>query len=368
VPPDEVITSLGADQMGVFGLGPTFPLLWATPSSRTVPAQTMTQASVESATLGDLDNDSDLDVLVGQPVNSLSSRVASLHAFEWGDGGLDQVATALPSTPGVDGVAIADVDGDTCNDVIAAGTYGTGMVHLGTGAGAFDGGQDLPQLGYQNPGTATRVTLAVDDLTGDGRPEIVISDALQSAVMVYRNASTTAGAACKPPAPAPTETPTVVPPPAPPPPPSPTPPPSGPRTCDDPGVAPFTVGTPGDDVLVGTPGRDMLSGRGGDDCLFGRAGDDRLRGGSGADILSGASGDDGLTGDAGDDKLNGGNGNDKVTPGAGQDKVAAGGGNDEIAARDGTRDTVDCGAGRDKAAVDRRDVVKANCERVRRRG
>ena len=50
------------------------------------------------------------------------------------------------------------------------------MVHLGNGAGGFDGGQDLPQLGYQNPATATRVTMAVGDLTGDGRPEVVIAD------------------------------------------------------------------------------------------------------------------------------------------------------------------------------------------------
>ena len=85
-------------------------------------------------------------------------------------------AHPLLSTPGVDAVAIADVDADGCNDVVAAGVYGTGMVHLGDGTGGFDGGQDLPQIGYQNPATATRVTMAVDDLTGDGKPEIVISD------------------------------------------------------------------------------------------------------------------------------------------------------------------------------------------------
>ena len=68
-------------------------------------------------------------------------------------------------------MAIADVDGDGCNDVVARRRLRTGMVHLGDGAGGFDGGQDLPQLGYQNPATATRVTMAVGDLTGDGRPE-----------------------------------------------------------------------------------------------------------------------------------------------------------------------------------------------------
>ena len=150
-------------------------------STRNVPATQPGQSSVESAAMGDLDNDGDLDVLVGQPVNSLSPRVASIHYFLWdpaGSGGLEQVPHTLPSTAGVDAVAIADVNGDGCNDVVAAGIYGTGMVHLGDGMGGFDGGQDLPQIGYQNPATATRVTVAVDDLTGDGKPEIVIADQL----------------------------------------------------------------------------------------------------------------------------------------------------------------------------------------------
>ncbi len=97
-------------------------------STRDVPGDPPGQAGLESAAIGDLDDDGDLDVLVGQPVNSLSARVDSIHYFLWdpaGSGGLEQVAHTLPSTPGVDAVAIADVDADGCNDVVAAGTYGT---------------------------------------------------------------------------------------------------------------------------------------------------------------------------------------------------------------------------------------------------
>ena len=109
-------------------------------------------------------------MLVGQSVNSLSDRVESIHYFAWGATGLEQVARTLPSTPGLDAVAIADVDGDGCNDVVGAGGYGRGMIHLGDGAGDFDGGQDLAQLGYRNPATATRVTMAVGDLTETAGP------------------------------------------------------------------------------------------------------------------------------------------------------------------------------------------------------
>jgi hypothetical protein len=376
VPPDEIVTSEGGATMGVFGwTGP--PLVWSD-SVRTVPGDPMGSAGLESATLGDIGDDGDLDVLVGKPVNSLSARVASIHYFEWTATGLEQVARTLPSTPGVDGVAIADVDGDGCNDVVAAGTYGTGMIHLGDGAGNFDGGQDLPQVGYHVPDTATRVTLAVGDLTGDALPEIVIGDARYSTVMIYRNASTSAGGACftappPPPPPAPPPPPPPAPPPPPPPPTTPLPPPPPqpqplvPRTCEQPGTVAYVVGTAGDDVLVGTAGRDVLPGRGGDDCLFGRAGDDRLSGGTGADQLAGSSGNDRLNGGSGGDRIVGGNGNDTISPGAGKDRVTAGGGNDTISARDGARDTIDCGGGRDGVTADRNDTVKGNCERVSRR-
>lgn len=91
------------------------------------------------------------------------------------------------------------------------------------------------------------------------------------------------------------------------------------------------VGGPGGDRIFGRRGADVLLGRGGDDCLAGQGGADRLRGGPGADLLVG------------------GNGRDK------------------IAARDGERDRIRCGGGRDVALVDAVDRVLKGCERVRRK-
>ena len=44
-------------------------------------------------------------------------------------------------------------------------------------------------------------------------------------------------------------------------------------------------------------------------------------------------------------------------PGAGKDRVIAGSGNDSINTRDGVRDVVDCGSGKDTVAADKKDVL-----------
>ena len=98
------------------------------------------------------------------------------------------------------------------------------------------------------------------------------------------------------------------------------------------------VGTSRADRLRGTPGPDVLRGLAGNDTLLGLGGADRLEGGPGADALDG---------------------------GPGADRLLGGLGTDTIRARDGLRDIVDCGPGRDVAVVDRRDSVR-NCEVVRR--
>lgn len=59
-------------------------------------------------------------------------------------------------------------------------------------------------------------------------------------------------------------------------------------------------------------------------------------------------------------------GDDRVAPGGSPDIVLASDGNDVVFARGGGRDTIDCGSGRDRVLADRTDVVRRNCETVRR--
>jgi hypothetical protein len=80
----------------------------------------------------------------------------------------------------------------------------------------------------------------------------------------------------------------------------------------------------------------------------------------------GGAGPDELVGSRGYDILCGRGGPDSLTPGAGPDWVYAGAGRDTVRARDGRRDHLDCGAGRDVAWVDALDLAGETCEIVRR--
>jgi hypothetical protein len=117
-------------------------------------------------------------------------------------------------------------------------------------------------------------------------------------------------------------------PPAPPPPPPP-PPPTGPpplgSRCTIPGSARA-------DVIGGTSGSDVICGRGGNDVIYGRGGHDLLVGGNGADRLYG---------------------------GGGSDRLVGGLGNDSFSTRDGVRDYLSGGPGRDRARRDRGDRVSS---------
>jgi WD40 repeat protein len=97
-----------------------------------------------------------------------------------------------------------------------------------------------------------------------------------------------------------------------------------------PGSALAGAGTKQPCVRVGTPGNDVLRGTAGEDLIDGRGGNDVLRGGGGRDVLFG------------------------------------GAGNDRFFTRDGKADRLSGGPGRDRAWVDRRDVV-GGVERVYRR-
>jgi Tol biopolymer transport system component len=74
-----------------------------------------------------------------------------------------------------------------------------------------------------------------------------------------------------------------------------------------------------------------------------------------------------LRGSPFDDLVCGFEGRDTLVGGAGRDRLLGGFDHDTIRARDGERDIIGCGAGRDLVYADRIDFVGVDCERVLRR-
>ena len=108
-------------------------------------------------------------------------------------------------------------------------------------------------------------------------------------------------------------------------------------------LAATRYGTNGDDLMYGTNGADRMYGRGGSDLMYGLAGNDLMYGGYGNDYVYGRDGNDSLYGRYGYDEISGGKGSDYIDT------------------KDGKRDRVWCGPGRDSFTVDKLDVV-SDCE------
>ena len=104
-------------------------------------------------------------------------------------------------------------------------------------------------------------------------------------------------------------------------------------------------GCPKGGLLLGTDKHDYLYGKDGDDVIRGLGGPDDLLGGSGNDKIYGGDGNDGLVGSPGEDVLYGGDGNDYLW------------------SKDGDRDKVYGGKGKDRCTVDKLDYVDSSCEK-----
>lgn len=154
-------------------------------------------------------------------------------------------------------------------------------------------------------------------------------------------------------------------------------------------LADTMAGGTGDDGVYGWDGNDHLKGGTGVDLLLGHDGNDVLEGGSGNDVIHlgadpedkdscfrasgkaykdigrGGRGNDAISANSGRNRIEGGPGNDELGGGVGtgRDTILGGSGRDTIWSRDGRRDRVNCGSGRDLLeASDRKDRV-VGCEK-----
>ncbi|MGE0222494.1 MAG: hypothetical protein AB7F35_03750 [Acetobacteraceae bacterium] len=103
-------------------------------------------------------------------------------------------------------------------------------------------------------------------------------------------------------------------------------------TVDAAGGADIVDGGDGDDSIDGGLGDDTILGGNGNDTLIGNDGADTLDGGTGTDTLSGGDGDDSLNGGSGADAMDGGAGNDTYTVDNAGDTITESSGTDTVIA------------------------------------
>jgi hypothetical protein len=124
-------------------------------------------------------------------------------------------------------------------------------------------------------------------------------------------------------------------------------------------------GTDRADRISGGRDRDVIFPGAGDDRVWGHGGDDRIDTAYGRDFVDAGPGNDIVVTHGNDDRIYGGGGTDGLYPGDGEDVVNGGPGKDFIyAGKDGRRDFLRCGPGRDTVFVDGSDRVALDCERV----
>jgi hypothetical protein len=137
------------------------------------------------------------------------------------------------------------------------------------------------------------------------------------------------------------------------------------------GGGPYTTndlpGCPDGGLLLGTDKNDRLHGKDGDDEIRALGGRDVIVGGVGNDAVYMGPGDDFIQPEdprGGNDVIYGGSGDDFLQANKGADVMYGGDGSDDVfEARDGQRDKLYCGEGKDRYYAEKIDYVDSSCEK-----
>ena len=149
-----------------------------------------TGTSPRSAAIGDIDGDGKSDLILANN----NSNTMSVYRNTSTSGTIDanSFATKIDFTTGTDrrAVAIGDLDGDGKPDVVTAnGTANNISIYRNTStSGTIDANSLATKVDF-TAGTFPSF-VAIGDLDGDGKPELAVANFSSNTVSIYRNTST----------------------------------------------------------------------------------------------------------------------------------------------------------------------------------
>ena len=128
-----------------------------------------------SVAIADVNGDGRPDLVVASPYGNGNGKGTVGVLLGNGDGTFQPAVTYDSGGSSASSVAIADVNSDGRLDLVVTNTYGNGKdkggsvgVLLGNGNGTFQAARDVNLIGWSS-------SALVADLTGDGRPELLVT-------------------------------------------------------------------------------------------------------------------------------------------------------------------------------------------------